>query len=110
MQLANTYTRVSFASTGAAVTRELVAASTSGGVNRLHALHCTASTTGTIQVLSDAVAVTGKWRVPGAFPRIDIPFVPQFEGVLSTSAGAALNLKSTGVELDGYAVVSTSTA
>lgn len=109
MELGRVYTTVSIVSTGAAATKVL-AAGVAGQINRLHALHCTASTTGELQVLSAAVALTGKWRVPGAFPRVDIPFVPQIEGCLSSSVGAALNLNSTAAELNGYAVVSQSTA
>lgn len=109
MELGLVYTPVSQVSTGGPAVQELIAGA-AGKINRLHALHVTLSTTGTLQVLSAAVALSGKILRPGASPQIDIPFVPQVEGCLATTAGAALNINSTAAEINGYAIVSQSTA
>ena len=109
MELGTTYTTVSQISTGGAAAQTLIAGS-AGKINRLHALHVTLSTTGKLEVLSGSNGISGQMIVPGASPQINFPFVPQVEGCLATTAGAALIIDSTAAEINGYAVVSQSTA
>lgn len=108
MDLGKTYTQVSIATTSSTAAKVLLAGAT-GQIGRLHELVVTLSTTGTVQVLSGSVALTGKMGATGN-AAIVIPWRPQIEGCLASSAGAALSINSTAATLAGYAIVSASTA
>jgi len=108
MNLGQNFARVAI-DVASAGTKELIAG-VAGKVNRLHGLHVSISTTGTVLVEASTgggtpTKLTGEIDLKAKTP-LSVPFDPRIDAALAGAAGRNLQLVFTNGGLNGYAVVS----